>query len=170
MEASTLYYAEATFGVVDTSNPSDYPAFGLAHYLALNEIVDQSYADTYDGGPRYGRVCVASIKSGSSQTFLIGNLKANHYRWYSADALYKNASFQANNFTSMTIAIARTETKMYTFVNGVLVKEINVPEGYSAATTPGIITICEAGKVTISGVNMLSGAEAQAKIDSLTNS
>lgn len=172
MEAGTLYYAEATFGVVDTSNSGNYPAFGLAHYLALNEIVNQSYADTNDGGPRYGRVCVASIKSGASATFLIGNLTANINRWHeaanTAAELYKDANFQANNFKSMTIAIARTETKMYTFVNGVLVKGINVPEGYSAATTPGIITICEAGKVTISGVNMLSGAEAQAKINTLT--
>ena len=169
MEASTLYYAEATFGVVDTSNSGNYPAFGLAHYLALNEIVDQSYADTYDGGPRYGRVCVASIKSGSSQTFLIGNLKANHYRWYSADALYKDGNFQANDFTQMTVAIARTADTLYTFVNGKLVQAVPAPDNYkNVATTPGIITICEAGKVTISGVNMLSGAEAQAKINTLT--
>ena len=172
MEAGTLYYAEATFGVVDTSKPSDYPAFGLAHYLALNtnvvETKDGEELNAYDAGSRLGRVCVASIKSGSSATFLIGNLTASNERWWTAAELYKNGNYKDNTFTQMTVAIARTADKMYTFVDGVLVDEINVPEGYSAATTPGIITICEAGKVTISGVNMLSGAEAQAKINTLT--
>ena len=169
MEASTLYYAEATFYVTNTSNPANYPAFGLAHFTALNTSVNEAHTETYDAGSRLGRVCVASIKSGSSATFLIGNLTASNERWYSAAVLHKNGNFQANTYTQMTIAIARTADKMYTFVNGVLVKEIAVPEGYkNIATKPGIITICNANTFTASNIQLLSGADAQAKITELT--
>ncbi len=166
MEASTLYYAEATFNVTNTSN---YPAFGLAHYLALNTSVNEAHTETYDAGSRLGRECVASIKSGTSATFLIGNLTAGNERWYNAYALYKNSNFQANNFTQMTVAIARTADKMYTFVNGKLVKEIDAPEGYkNVATTPGIITICDANLFIASNIQLLSGDAAQNKITELT--
>jgi dihydrofolate reductase len=169
MEASTLYYAEATFYVIDTSNAGDYPAFGLAHFTALNTSVNET-GDVYsNAGSRLGRVCVASIKSGSSATFLIGNLTASDQMWYNAASLYKNTSFQANNFTQMTVAIARTADTLYTFVNGVLVQAVAAPDGYNnVATTPGIITICNANQFTANNIQLLSGEDAQAKITELT--
>lgn len=168
MGASTLYYAEATFSVTNTKN---YPAFGLAHYLDLNEKVNNS-ADTFDAGSSLGRACVASIKSGTSATFLIGNLTAEIQRWHeaanTAAQLYKKGDFQANNFTQMKIAIARTADKMYTFVGDKLV-QVDAPEGYkNVATTPGIITICDENKFTASNISLLSGDAAQAKINELT--
>ena len=169
MTASTLYYAEATFNVTNTSKPTDYPAFGLAHYLALNTSVNEAHSETYDAGSRLGRACVASIKSGSSATFFIANLTASIERWYNAAALYKDGNFQANNFTQMTVAIARTADTMYTFVNGKLVQKIAAPAGYkNVATTPGIITICNANTFTASNIQLLSGADAQNKINALT--
>ena len=166
MEASTQYYAEATFYVTDTSN---YPAFGLAHYLALKTSVNET-GDVYNNaGSRLGRVCVASVKSNSSAKFLITNLTASNQQWYSGNKYYDNANFQANNFTQMTIAIARTADKMYTFVNGVLVQEMDAPEGYKdVATTPGIITICNANLFIASNIQLLNGTDAQNKITELT--
>ena len=173
MEASTLYYAEATFYVIDISNQYDYPAFGLAHYLALNTSVNEAHTEIYDAGSRLGRACVASIKSGTSATFFIGNLTASHERWYNAAnttaELYKKGDFKANTFTQMTIAIARTADTLYTFVNGELVQAVAAPEGYKdVATTPGIITICNANRFTASNIQLLSGTEAQNKINELT--
>lgn len=169
MTASTLYYAEATFYVIDTSNASDYPAFGLAHFTALNTSVNEAHAEVYDAGSRLGRVCVASIKSGSGATFLIGNLKASNERWWNVAALYKDGNFQANDFTQMTVAIARTADTLYTFVNGVLVQAVAAPDGYNnVATTPGIITICNANRFTADNIQLLSGEDAQAKITELT--
>lgn len=167
--ASTLYYAEATFYVPNTSNSADYPAFGLAHYLALNTNVNET-GDVYNNaGTRLGRVCVASIKSNSNAKLLIANLTASNPQWFSGPRLYDNADYCANTFTTMTIAIARSGDTLYTYVNDTLVQAIEAPANYKGvATTPGIITICNANRFTARNIQLLSADAAQAKITELT--
>lgn len=172
VEASTLYYAEATFSYIKKDS-SDYPMVGLAHFAALNEDVDESVTDAFNGGGRFGRRCIESVMSGNGK-FLVRDLKATEQHWYDnfrADNIYLDETFKANSdITTMTIAIARSGNTIYTFVDGKLINESDVPADYSGATTPGIITCGGNYTFKFSGVNMCSGEEAQAKIDSLPKS
>lgn len=166
VEASTLYYAEATFSYIGTS----YPMVGLAHFAALNEVVDESVTDSFNGGGMFGRRCIENVLSGNGK-FLVRDLKTTEQHWYDNytwDNIYLHSSFKANSeIQTMTIAIARTADKMYTFVDGELIKEYDVPTDYSGNTTPGIITCGGNYTFKFSGVNMCSGDAAQAKINEL---
>lgn len=166
-QKSTLYYAEATFPWLKQDANGGYTSFGLAHFKSLKTDVDETGNPFQDAGTRYGRDCVISVKSGSSDTFIVGTLPASQQHWYYCTPLYKNENF-APKGTTMKIAIARTDTMMYTFVNDVLVDSQAMPAGYTAATTPGIITIGDSYSFVISKISILSGPAAQAKINALT--
>ena len=171
----TQYYAEATFAynVATGTAAGSYPMIGLAHFNALNTTVDTSVTDINNGAGRYGRRCIESVLANNGK-FFIKDLKTSETHWYdnnTTQSIYLKEKFKTDvtQITTMTIAIARTEDKMYTFVDGVLVKEYDVPADYSGDTTPGIITCGNANAFTVSNIKLLSGADAvQAKINALT--
>ncbi len=166
IKASTLYYAEATFTYNVTS---DQPMIGLAHYLTLNETIADG--DAYNNaGTLFNRRCIESVLA-SSGKFFVKDLKTTEI-WFANNAtqsIYVNASFKdKSELTTLTIAIARTADKMYTFVDGTLVCEFDVPEDYVGATTPGIIACSKGNNFTVNNVQLLSGEDAQTKISELT--
>ena len=165
--ASTLYYAEATFPWLKQGTDGNYTSFGLAHFKSLNTTVNETGDAFNNAGDRYGRDCVISAKSGTSDKFIIGTLPASKQHWYECTQLHPGLTSGANG-TPMKIAIARTATMMYTFVNDVLVYSQAMPAGYTDATTPGIITIGDSYSFVISKISILSGTAAQAKITELT--
>lgn len=170
VEASTLYYAEATFTYnVSYNVSSEFPVMGLAHFNALNENIADG--DTYNNaGALIGRRCIESIVTNNGK-FLIKDLKPTDDHWYEnykTDNIYLDESFLSiDPFVTMPIAIARTAEKMYTFVDGVLVCEYDVPEDYSVATTPGIISCGARNDFTASNITVLTGSEASDKIAEL---
>ena len=165
--ASKQYYAEATFPWLKQGTDGNYTSFGLAHFKSLNTTVNETGDAFNNAGDRYGRDCVISAKSGTSDKFIIGTLPASKQHWYECTQLHPGLTSGANG-TPMKIAIARTATMMYTFVNDVLVYSQAMPAGYTDATTPGIITIGDSYSFVISKISILSGTAAQAKITELT--
>ena len=107
----------------------------------------------------------------NSGKFFIKDLKPSEI-WFADNAtksIYVNANFKdKSELTTLTIAIARTANKMYTFVDGALVKEFDVPEDYIGVTTPGIIACSRGNNFTVNNVKLLSGEDAQTKISELT--
>ena len=162
MEASTMYYAETTF----TYNvASDLPMIGLAHYLTLNKTIADG--DAYNNaGTLFNRRCIESVLANSGK-FFVKDLNTSEI-WFADNAtksIYVNANFKdMSETTTITIAIARTANKMYTFVDGALVKEFDVPEDYIGATMPGIIACSKGNNFTASNMQLLSGTNAQNKI------